>query len=49
MRVRCRENPLTEQLPSDSPGIVNVFTDRCQATHVLYRDHCIATVLHAAV
>jgi hypothetical protein len=34
MRIRCRGNPFTEQLPSDSPGIVHVFSGRYQAKHV---------------
>jgi hypothetical protein len=37
MRIRCRGIPFTEQLPSDSPGIVDVFTGRCQATAALHR------------
>jgi hypothetical protein len=37
------------QLPSDSSGIVDVFTHRYQATHVPSRDRCIATVLHATL
>jgi hypothetical protein len=41
--------PVTEQLPSDSPGIVVVYTGRYQATHVPSRDHCIATVLHVII
>jgi hypothetical protein len=32
MRIPCRGNPFTEQLPSDSLGIVDVFTGRYQAT-----------------
>jgi hypothetical protein len=34
MRIRCRGNPFTEQLPNDSPGIVGVFTGRCLETGV---------------
>jgi hypothetical protein len=34
MCIRCRRKPFTEQLPSDSPGIVDVFTGRYQATYV---------------
>jgi hypothetical protein len=34
MRIRFREKPFTEQLPSDSPGIVDVFTRPYQTTHV---------------
>jgi hypothetical protein len=32
MRTRCRWNPFTEQLPSDSPGNVDVMAGRYQAT-----------------
>jgi hypothetical protein len=31
-------------LPSDSLRIVDVFTGRCQATHVSSRDRCIVIV-----
>jgi hypothetical protein len=48
MRIRCHGNPFTEQLPSDSPGIV-VFPGRYQATHVPSRDRCIATTRHAII
>jgi hypothetical protein len=44
MRIRCRGNPFTEQLPSDSPGIVDVFTDRYLETGVFLSATCIATV-----
>jgi hypothetical protein len=37
------------RLPSDSPDVVDVFTDRYQATHVPSRDRCLATVLHATL
>jgi hypothetical protein len=37
------------RLPSDSPDIVDVFTDRCQATHVSSRDRFVATVLHSTI
>jgi hypothetical protein len=36
-------------LPSDSPGIIDVFTGRYQATHVSTRDRCIATAIHATI
>jgi hypothetical protein len=36
-------------LPSDSPGIVDVFTGRYQATHVPSRDHCIETAIQATI
>jgi hypothetical protein len=49
MHIRCRRNPLTEQLPSDSPGIVDMFTGRYQAMHVPSRDRCVATVLHFTI
>jgi hypothetical protein len=35
MRNRCCWNPFTEQLPSDSLGIVDEFADRYQATAVV--------------
>jgi hypothetical protein len=35
MRIRCRGKPLTEQLPSDSPVFVDVFTCRYQAKAVV--------------
>jgi hypothetical protein len=37
MRISCRGNPFTEHLPSDSPGIVDVFTGRYQATAAVHR------------
>jgi hypothetical protein len=46
MLIHCYGNSFTEQLPSDSPGIVDVFACRYQATHIPSGDHCIATVLH---
>jgi hypothetical protein len=49
MRIRCRGNPFTEQLPSDTPGIVDVFTDRYQVTHVPSRHRCIGTAIHATI
>jgi hypothetical protein len=49
MRIRCRGNPFTGQLPSDSPDIVDVLTGHYQATHVLSRVRCIATAIHATV
>jgi hypothetical protein len=45
MRIRCRENPFTEQLPSDSPGIVDVFTDRYLETGVCLSAYCLATAV----
>jgi hypothetical protein len=47
MRILCRRNPFTEQLPSNSQGIVDVFTGRYRATHIPSRDRCIATATHA--
>lgn len=35
MLICCSGNPFTEHLPSDSFGIVKVFTSRHQAMHVL--------------
>jgi hypothetical protein len=49
MRIHCRWKPFTEQLPSDSPGIIDVFTVRYQAPHVPSRDRCIATTIHATI
>jgi hypothetical protein len=49
MRIRCRGNPFTEQLPSDSPGIVDVFTGRYQAMHVPSHDRCKAAAVHATL
>jgi hypothetical protein len=37
MHIRCPGNPFTEQLPSDSPVIADVFTGRYQATAAVYR------------
>jgi hypothetical protein len=37
------------RLPSDSLDIVDVLTGRYQASPVLSRDRCIATVLHATI
>jgi hypothetical protein len=49
MHIRCRGNPFTEQLPSDSPGIVDVFAGSYQATHVPSRDRWVATAKHVTV
>jgi hypothetical protein len=49
IRFRCCGNLYTEQFPSDSPDIVDVFTVRYQATHVHSRDRCIATAIHATI
>jgi hypothetical protein len=35
MRIRCRGNPFTEELPSDGQGIVDVCAGRYQATAVV--------------
>jgi hypothetical protein len=35
MRIRCQWNLFTEQLPSNSPDIVDDFTGRYQATAVV--------------
>jgi hypothetical protein len=43
---RCRGNPFTEQLPSDSPGIVDVFTGRYLETDVCLSAYCIATAVY---
>jgi hypothetical protein len=43
MLVRCRGNPFTVPLPSDSPGVVDEFTDRYLETRVC----CIATAVLA--
>jgi hypothetical protein len=45
MLIRCHGNPFTEQLPSDSPGIVDVFTERCLETGVCLSAYCIATAV----
>jgi hypothetical protein len=47
MRIRYRGNPFTEQLPSESPHIVDVFTDRYLETGVCLFVYCIATTLFA--
>jgi hypothetical protein len=49
MCIRCCGNPFTEQLPSDSLGIVDVFTGHHQAKHVPFCDCCIATAIHATI
>jgi hypothetical protein len=49
MRIRCGGKSFTEQLPSDSHGIIDVFTGRYQATDVPSRDRCMATVLHVTI
>jgi hypothetical protein len=38
MCIHCHGNLFTEQLPSENPGIGDVFTDHYQATHVPSRD-----------
>jgi hypothetical protein len=45
MRIRCSGNPFTELLPSDSPGIVDVFTGSYLGTGVCLSAYCIATVV----
>jgi hypothetical protein len=47
--IRCRGNPFTEQLPSDSPDNVDMFTGRYQATLVPSRDRYIATAINATI
>jgi hypothetical protein len=42
-------NPFTEQLPSDSPSIADVFIGRYPAAHVPSRDSCIATAIHTTI
>jgi hypothetical protein len=51
MRIRCRGNPFNERLPSDSPGVVDMFTGRYQAMYVPSSDRFIATAIrvHATV
>jgi hypothetical protein len=49
VHVLCSGNMFTEQLPSNSPCIVDVFTGRYQTTHAPSRDRCIATILHATI
>jgi hypothetical protein len=49
MCIRCRGKPFTEQLPSDSPRIVVMFTGRYQATHFPARDRRKTTVLDVTV
>jgi hypothetical protein len=48
MRILCRGNPFSEQLPSDSLDIVDVFTVRYRATHIPSRDSCMATATATA-
>jgi hypothetical protein len=45
MHIRCRGNPITEQLPSDSLGIVDVFTSRYLETGVCLTAYCIVTAV----
>jgi hypothetical protein len=45
MRIRCRGNPSTELLPSESPGIVEVFTSRYLETGVCLFAYCIAAAV----
>jgi hypothetical protein len=40
MSIDCRGNPFTEQLPSNSPGIVDVFTDRYLEKGVCLSAYC---------
>jgi hypothetical protein len=47
MSIRCRGNPFTEQLPSESPGFVDVFTGRCLETGVYLSAYCITTAVLA--
>jgi hypothetical protein len=37
MPIRFRGNQFTEQLPSDSPSITDVFSGRYQATAAVHR------------
>jgi hypothetical protein len=54
-RTQQKTPPLTSltccygRLPSNSSDIVEVFIGRYQATHVPFRDRCIATVLHIKI
>jgi hypothetical protein len=48
MFIRFRGKPFGEQLPSDSPDIVDMFTGRYQAT-VAVHSHRSATGLHATI
>jgi hypothetical protein len=43
MSVRFRGNLFTKKLPSESPGIVDVFTDRYLEKGVSLSAYCIAT------
>jgi hypothetical protein len=45
MHIRCRGKPFTELLPSDSPGIVDMFTGRYLETVVYISTYRIATAV----
>jgi hypothetical protein len=45
MHVRCRGNPFTKQLPSESPETVDVFIARYLETDVCLSSYCIATAV----
>jgi hypothetical protein len=45
MRICCRGNPFTEQMPSDSPGTADLFTGRYLEMGVCLSAYCITTVL----
>jgi hypothetical protein len=49
MHICWRKNTFTEQLPSDSLVIADMFTGHYQATYVPSHDHCIATAIHATI
>jgi hypothetical protein len=48
MRIRCRGNPFTEQLPDDSLGIVDAFTGHYSETGVCLSTYCITTAVLVA-
>jgi hypothetical protein len=49
MYIHCHRNLFTEQLPSNIPGIADMFTSRYQATHVPPHNHYIATAVCATI
>jgi hypothetical protein len=45
VRIHCRENPVTQPLPSNGPDIVDVVTGRYLKTGVCLSAYCIATAV----
>jgi hypothetical protein len=45
MHIRCLGNPFTEQLPSDNPGIIDMFNGRYLEMRICLSAYCKATAV----